>query len=71
MVRTGRGGETEGRALKTVNLDEAVLRALRDRQDSSESYSDTVNRYLWMGIEAEADTIEAKAKAKAKPKRRA
>ena len=38
-----------------VNFDEYLIMALRERQESHESYSDTLNRYLIHGIECEAN----------------
>lgn len=41
-----------------LNLEEYIIVALRQRQQHHESYSDTVNRYLWLGLACEAKLQE-------------
>lgn len=38
-----------------LNLDEYLIFSLRERQQHHESYSDTVIRYLWIGIACAAN----------------
>lgn len=37
-----------------INIDEYLIIATREGQQHHESYSDTLNRYLWIGIACEA-----------------
>jgi len=67
MPRFGRTNEVFARAQKSVNMDEALIHELRKRQQSHESFSDTLNRIAWTGIEAE-DAADRALKLAAKAK---
>ena len=41
-----------------LNLDEYLIMAIREGQQHHESYSDTLNRYAWLGISCEAKHYE-------------
>ena len=45
--------ETRGRATKSVNLSEGLIVELRKRQAQHHSFSDAVNHYIELGLQAE------------------